>query len=152
MLVLISTSVSIFLNPRIRIAWERIPCSYNQASACRSPAPFDAVEDREDRLIEEFLKIFFAPLREKFFRMNWSDKKVLVTGAGGFIGSHLTERLIELGAKTRAFVRYSSTARGAGWTSRHMKNDVEVVLGDIRDQDTVYTHSPASIWSFISLP
>ena len=69
--------------------------------------------------------------------MNWSDKKVLVTGAGGFIGSHLTERLIELGAKTRAFVRYSSTGSW-GWLDHSpLKNDVDVVLGDIRDQDTV---------------
>ncbi len=69
--------------------------------------------------------------------MNWNDKKVLVTGAGGFIGSHLTERLVELGAKTRAFVRYSSTGSW-GWLDQSpLKNDVEVVLGDIRDQDTV---------------
>jgi len=69
--------------------------------------------------------------------MNWSDKRVLVTGAGGFIGSHLTERLVELGAKTRAFVRYSSTGSW-GWLDQSpRKNDIEVVLGDIRDQDTV---------------
>jgi NAD dependent epimerase/dehydratase len=69
--------------------------------------------------------------------MNWSDKKVLVTGAGGFIGSHLTERLVELGAKTRAFVHYSSTGSW-GWLDQSpLKNDVEIVLGDIRDQDTV---------------
>ena len=72
--------------------------------------------------------------------MSWNDKKVLVTGAGGFIGSHLTERLVELGAKTRAFVRYSSTGSW-GWLDQSpLKNDVEVVLGDIRDQDTV-THA-----------
>lgn len=69
--------------------------------------------------------------------MNWSDKKVLVTGAGGFIGSHLTERLVELGAKTRAFVRYSSTGSWGWLDQSSLKNDVEVVLGDIRDQDTV---------------
>jgi dTDP-glucose 4,6-dehydratase len=69
--------------------------------------------------------------------MNWSDKKVLVTGAGGFIGSHLTERLVELGAKTRAFVRYNSSGSW-GWLDQSpLKNDFEVVLGDIRDQDTV---------------
>jgi dTDP-glucose 4,6-dehydratase len=69
--------------------------------------------------------------------MNWSDKKVLVTGAGGFIGSHLTERLVELGAKTRAFVRYNSSGSW-GWLEQSpLKNDFEVVLGDIRDQDTV---------------
>jgi NAD dependent epimerase/dehydratase len=69
--------------------------------------------------------------------MNWSDKKVLVTGAGGFIGSHLTERLVELGAKTRAFVRYSSTGSWGWLDQSSLKNDVEIVLGDIRDQDTV---------------
>jgi len=76
--------------------------------------------------------------------MNWSDKKVLVTGAGGFIGSHLTERLIELGAKTRAFVRYSSTGSW-GWLDQSTrKHDAEIVLGDIRDQDTVI-HAVAGI-------
>jgi NAD dependent epimerase/dehydratase len=69
--------------------------------------------------------------------MNWSDKRVLVTGAGGFIGSHLTERLVQLGAKTRAFVRYSSTGSW-GWLDQSaLKNDMEVMLGDIRDRDTV---------------
>ena len=69
--------------------------------------------------------------------MNWSDKKVLVTGAGGFIGSHLTERLTELGAQTRALVRYNS-AGSWGWLDHSpLKNEFEVVLGDIRDQDSV---------------
>ena len=46
--------------------------------------------------------------------MDWSRKKVLVTGAGGFIGSHLTERLAAFGAETTAIVRYNS--RGSwGW-------------------------------------
>ena len=40
--------------------------------------------------------------------MNWKNKKVLVTGAGGFIGSHLTERLVELGVDVSALVRYNS--------------------------------------------
>src|SRR6185503_21215784 len=69
--------------------------------------------------------------------MNWTDKKVLVTGAGGFIGSHLTERLVELGAKTRAFVRYNSSGSWGWLEQSSLKNDIEVVPGDIHDQDTV---------------
>ena len=69
--------------------------------------------------------------------MNWNDKTVVVTGAAGFIGSHLTERLVGLGAKTRAFVRYSSTGSW-GWLDHSpLKNEIEICLGDIRDQDTV---------------
>ncbi len=40
--------------------------------------------------------------------MNWGEKKVLVTGAGGFIGSHLVERLVSKGAAVRAWVHYNS--------------------------------------------
>lgn len=40
---------------------------------------------------------------------HWQDRKVLVTGAGGFIGSHLVERLVELGASVTAFIRYNSS-------------------------------------------
>lgn len=67
----------------------------------------------------------------------WDSKKVLVTGAGGFIGSHLTERLVELGAVTRAFVHYNS--RGTwGWLDQSpLKAEIEVVAGDISDRDSV---------------
>ena len=41
-------------------------------------------------------------------KMNWKDRKVLITGAGGFIASHLVERLVADGAQVRAFVRYNS--------------------------------------------
>jgi dTDP-glucose 4,6-dehydratase len=66
---------------------------------------------------------------------------VLVTGAGGFIGSHLTERLASLGAGVRALVRYTSTGR-AGWLDAFQANEqrelsVEIMLGDVRDFDCV---------------
>jgi nucleoside-diphosphate-sugar epimerase len=65
--------------------------------------------------------------------VNWSNKKVLVTGAGGFIGSHLVERLIELGADVTAFVRYKSR-NGNGFLPRH---GVRLLAGDVRDADAV---------------
>jgi NAD dependent epimerase/dehydratase len=69
--------------------------------------------------------------------VTWHNRKVLVTGAGGFIGSHLVERLVELGADTRALVHYSSTG-GWGWLDQsQVKDDVEIILGDIRDQDSI---------------
>jgi len=69
--------------------------------------------------------------------MNWSGKKVLVTGAGGFIGSHLAERLVELGADVSGLVRY--TSNGAwGWLDRSsLKDQINVIAGDVRDQDGV---------------
>ena len=70
--------------------------------------------------------------------MDWSRQTVLVTGAGGFIGSHLAERLVELGARTRALVRYTST-NAWGWLDQSpRKSDVQVLLGDVRDQDSVH--------------
>lgn len=59
-----------------------------------------------------------------------------MTGAGGFIGSHLVERLVSLGARTTALVRYNS-AGSWGWLDKSpIKDDLKVVLGDIRDQDS----------------
>lgn len=69
--------------------------------------------------------------------MNWKGKRVLVTGAGGFIGSHLAERLTELGATTRALVRYTSNGNWGWLDDSPRKGDMEVMLGDIRDRDTV---------------
>jgi NAD dependent epimerase/dehydratase len=64
-----------------------------------------------------------------------SEKKILVTGADGFIGSHLTEELIRQGYDTRAFVQYNSF-NSWGWldhSPKHIKDELEVFAGDIRD-------------------
>lgn len=71
-------------------------------------------------------------------RFDWTGKKVLVTGAGGFIGSHLVETLSRRGANVRALVRYRSDG-GFGWLSgAAFENPVEIVQGDLRDLETVY--------------
>ncbi|MGE5112263.1 MAG: GDP-mannose 4,6-dehydratase [Acidobacteriaceae bacterium] len=69
--------------------------------------------------------------------MNWTSKSVLVTGAGGFIGSHLAEALVRAGARTRAMVRYNSAGRWGWLDSSELKNDMEVVPGDVREFDSV---------------
>jgi GDP-mannose 4,6 dehydratase len=60
-----------------------------------------------------------------------------VTGAGGFIGSHLAERLAELGAELRALVHYNSLGSW-GWLEQSPWQDrLQVVAGDITDRDRV---------------
>lgn len=65
-------------------------------------------------------------------------KKILITGAGGFIGSHLTERCRNLGYEVRAFVRYNSRNDWGWLENSEYKNEIEVITGDIRDYDSVY--------------
>jgi NAD dependent epimerase/dehydratase len=71
--------------------------------------------------------------------VQWHNKKVLVTGAAGFIGSHLTERLVELGASVKVFVRYNS--RGDIGLLRFLPQEIlsqaEIVRGDMKDLDAV---------------
>ena len=65
--------------------------------------------------------------------------KVLVTGADGFIGSHLTEKLLTLGYDVRAFVMYNSFNTN-GWLdtlSPCVKKEIDFFAGDIRDQSLV---------------
>jgi len=63
--------------------------------------------------------------------------KILITGATGFIGSHLTELLVENGYKVIAFDRYNPN-NNWGWLEESpMKKEIEVILGDIRDYDSV---------------
>ena len=65
------------------------------------------------------------------------SKKILVTGAFGFIGSHLTEFLLQQNYEVIAFDRYN-TNNDWGWLENSkFKNDIEFVLGDIRDFDSV---------------
>jgi len=69
--------------------------------------------------------------------MNWQGKKVLVTGAEGFIGSHLTERLVELGADVTALALYNSF-NNWGWIDtfdKKTRDSIKVVTGDIREYD-----------------
>lgn len=71
--------------------------------------------------------------------MDWTGTRVLVTGAGGFIGSHLTERLVAEGASVRAFVRYNSKGyRGfIDSFAPQVKEAIEVTAGDLRDPQAV---------------
>jgi len=69
----------------------------------------------------------------------WNGRKVLVTGAGGFIASHLVEALLAAGAQVRAFVRYNS--RGDPGLLRLLPAErlaqVEIIGGDLRDLPAV---------------
>ena len=71
--------------------------------------------------------------------MNWNSKKVVVTGAGGFIGSHLTEGLARAGAQVTAVVRYNS--RGDEGNLRYLDEDVRgaitVKAMEMTDPDAV---------------
>jgi NAD dependent epimerase/dehydratase len=69
--------------------------------------------------------------------MKWQGKRVLVTGAGGFIGSHLTEKLVELGADTVALVHYGSNGSWGWLDGSENKDDIEVFTGDVRDRDSL---------------
>lgn len=66
--------------------------------------------------------------------MDLVDKKVLVTGADGFIGSHLCEELIKKGCRVRALSQYNSF-NNWGWLEDIDLKEIEVVSGDVRDSN-----------------
>lgn len=76
-------------------------------------------------------------IKESSFK--WQSKKVLVSGAGGFIGSHLVERLAGLGADVKVLVRYNS--RGNLGLMEMLPEEtlkqIRVIMGDIRDAEAV---------------
>lgn len=71
--------------------------------------------------------------------MKWSNKRVLVTGAGGFIGSHLVETLLEMDVDVVAFVRYNSRNDWGAleFLSKEQLSSVTVEAGDLRDAEAV---------------
>lgn len=70
---------------------------------------------------------------------SYAGKRVLVTGAGGFIGSHLAERLAADGAQVHAFLRYNSQG-SKGWLSEvtpEVAAEIEIIWGDLKDPEAV---------------
>lgn len=72
--------------------------------------------------------------------MNLESKTVLVTGAGGFIGSHLVEHLVTGGAKVRAFVRYNARADSGllRFIDPGIYAELEIIPGDLRDVEAMH--------------
>ena len=66
-----------------------------------------------------------------------NTKSIIITGATGFIGSHLTELCVELGYNVKAFDRYNPNNNWGWLENSEYKDNFEVILGDIRDYDSV---------------
>lgn len=65
-------------------------------------------------------------------------KKILITGAGGFIGSHLAEKCVQSGYCVKALVRYNSRNNWGWLENSEYINEMEIISGDVRDYDSVY--------------
>ncbi len=69
--------------------------------------------------------------------MSIKDQTVLVTGAGGFVGSHLAEQCVRAGAKVRTLVHYNALGQ-RGWLDHsELKDEFDVRAGDVTDPDSV---------------
>lgn len=80
-----------------------------------------------------------SPVLSVSFTVKWtfrgmlSKRLVVVTGADGFIGSHLAEMLVRMGCRVRALCQYNSFSNW-GWLDRSLlSGDMEIVMGDVRD-------------------
>lgn len=71
--------------------------------------------------------------------MKLQGKQVLVTGAGGFIGSHMVEALVKRKAKVKALVHYNSRNDWGmlEFADKHVLNQIEILTGDVRDSDCI---------------
>ena len=69
--------------------------------------------------------------------MQWSGVTTLVTGAGGFIGSHLAETLVRKGARVRALVHYRAVGQRGWLDGSPLADNMEIIVGDICDRDSV---------------
>jgi len=76
---------------------------------------------------------------ENIDRVFWKGRKVLITGAAGFIGSHLSERLVHLEAIVRAFIRYNSMNSYGLIESipKDIRERIEICVGDILDETSI---------------
>lgn len=92
-------------------------------------------------------------------RLNLKNKQIFVTGADGFIGSHLVEKLVTMGAPVKALCCYNSHG-SLGWLEdldTSVLNSVEIVFGDVRDAALVQQHLRGAefifhLASLISIP
>src|ERR671935_311451 len=82
----------------------------------------------------DWTESWVAELRREFGPI-YGDRTVLVTGADGFMGSHLTEALVGIGARVHAFVR--ATSSGALNNIGHLRSRLRVIFADLTDRTSI---------------